>query len=196
MFYVQETDTYLPLGKAFSLRGIQYPSNWLDLASPEEMAAIGIAPVIQSGERPNPLFFDVTESLEGGVNIIHSTRRELPVIKNDLAAKIASRRYEAETAGIIHCGTRISTSRESQAQIINSLANLTRNPSGTINFKGRDAWLTLDLAGMTALADAVDRHVQACFAAERQLLDALAEVSSFEALMTFSPEISPLLAVS
>lgn len=196
MFYHQSTDQYIGIGSPFSINGISYPENWLKHASPDDIASIGIIRVIDSGERQNTLFYDVSEKLENGVNVIKHTRRDLSVIKSDLSAKIASLRYEAETAGIIHGGTRISTSRESQAQIINSLANLTRNPSGTINFKGRDAWLTLDLAGMTALADAVDRHVQACFAAERQLLDALAEVSSFEALMTFSPEISPLLAVS
>lgn len=42
----------LSYDRAFSHDGIQYPANWLRLASPEERAAIGIE------ERPNPPVWD------------------------------------------------------------------------------------------------------------------------------------------
>ena len=65
---------------AFTADGIQYPANWLRLASVEERAAIGITEMTTVGERLDDRYFWVSESLEGSVLTITSTPKDTAVV--------------------------------------------------------------------------------------------------------------------
>lgn len=71
-------------------------------------------------------------------------------------------------------GVRIDTSDASQDKITQTLLILERGWQETIGFKAATGFVTLDLAAMTGIAQAVAAHVQACFAAEKECLDAIA----------------------
>lgn len=84
----------------------------------------------------------------------------------NLHAYAARKRYEVETGGITVAGTRIDTSRESQAMITGAYAYTQAHPEETIQFKAASGWVTIDAPTMAAIATAVGAHVQACFATE------------------------------
>lgn len=70
MFYHAATQTYINPGQAFVLAGIQYPANWLELASTSDKQAAGLSEVSTSGTRADERYFFVTEELVDGVRVI------------------------------------------------------------------------------------------------------------------------------
>ena len=52
----------LQIDTAFSHNGVNYPQNWLRLATPQERAAIGIT------EAPEPAWYDAAVSVNRGAN--------------------------------------------------------------------------------------------------------------------------------
>ncbi|MFD2142881.1 DUF4376 domain-containing protein [Ancylobacter oerskovii] len=88
----------------------------------------------------------------------------------DLATYAAAKRWAIETAGIVVNGASIATDRESQGLITGAFVYVQANPSATVQFKAADGFVTLDAAAVTTIANAVAAHVQACFAAERDVL--------------------------
>ena len=70
MFYHAATQTYINPGQAFVLAGIQYPANWLELASASDKQAAGLSEVSTSGTRADERYFFVTEELVDGVRVI------------------------------------------------------------------------------------------------------------------------------
>lgn len=73
MFYHAASDTYIQHGQPFVLAGIQYPANWLNLASPSDKQAAGLTEVSTSGSPGNPNEFFVSENLVNGVRVITNT---------------------------------------------------------------------------------------------------------------------------
>ena len=71
-------------------------------------------------------------------------------------------------------GVKIDTSDSSQAKITQALLMLQQGWVQTVEWKAVTGWVTLDEAAMTGIAQAVAAHVQACFSAERELLEAIA----------------------
>lgn len=104
------------------------------------------------------------------------TRPEVPepiLSVDELKALAASLRWRKETGGITVGGSPIDTSRESQA-MINGAYNLAMDdPDALIRFKSPAGFVTLDSATMIAIGREVGRHVQACFALEADVVDAI-----------------------
>lgn len=107
-----------------------------------------------------------------------------PAAPEPLAAYAASKRWEIETGGIVVGGAAIRTDRESQALINGALSLVQADPTATIQFKGGSGWASLSAAEMSVIALAVGRHVQAAFAAERTISEAIAaqEITTVEAI--------------
>jgi len=89
--------------------------------------------------------------------------------KADTLAKLASSRYEAETAGITVNGATIATDRTSQALITGAALKATQDGTYTCQWKTAQGFVTLTAAQIIAIADAVRDHVQGCFDAEATL---------------------------
>jgi hypothetical protein len=70
---------HLPEGVPFEIDGIQYPSNWLNLSTPEEKAAIGITEVEQQ-PRPDDNLYWVSDNGDG-------TWTAIPRSPEDIAAR-------------------------------------------------------------------------------------------------------------
>lgn len=72
-YYHAETDKYVTPGNPFVLAEIQYPANWLELASADDKEAAGLTEVSTSGTPGDSKFFNVTEQLVNGVRVITNT---------------------------------------------------------------------------------------------------------------------------
>lgn len=92
--------------------------------------------------------------------------------------RIATRRYEAETAGIDVQGIAITTGDRSKVLLSGKIlrAKIAKEEGDTewqARWKAPQGWVTLDAEQVIAIGVAVDDHVQACFDRESELLDAL-----------------------
>jgi len=91
----------------------------------------------------------------------------------DKLAQLAALRFQKETAGIVVGGVSIKTDRESQALINGAYNSLKNGLLSSIDWKGANGWVTVTLAQLDPIAQAVASHVQACFTRERQHNDAI-----------------------
>lgn len=96
---------------------------------------------------------------------------DIPVI--DMGAVIASRRYQAEVAGIVLNGISVDTDDRSKLLINGAALEAVIDPDYTMQWKSRDVFISLNGSQVIAIARAVRAHVQACFDRESELLEAL-----------------------
>ncbi|MFC0708440.1 DUF4376 domain-containing protein [Azorhizophilus paspali] len=97
----------------------------------------------------------------------------------DWPALIATRRYEAETAGTTVDGLPIDTGRDSQALITGAALRATLDSDYTCRWKTVTGFVALTAGQIIGVASAVRAHVQACFDREADLLAAL-EAGTFD----------------
>ncbi|MDF3936647.1 DUF4376 domain-containing protein [Pseudomonas citronellolis] len=97
-------------------------------------------------------------------------RPELVAPAVDVAALIAARRYQAETAGIVVNGTHVPTDRDSQALVTGAALAAVIGTAYTCQWKTAEGFVTLDATSIIAMATAMRAHVQACFDREASLL--------------------------
>ena len=91
----------------------------------------------------------------------------------DWPALIASRRYDAETAGIELLGMHIDTGRDSQALITGATVQAMLDPSYALRWKTPAGFVDLTAEQIIGVATAARAHVQAAFNREAELLVAL-----------------------
>ena len=92
----------------------------------------------------------------------------------DLAAYAARLRYEKETGGLIVGGVSVKTDRESQAMVSGAYNYVQQNPAAKIKWKvGTKSFVDLNAATVTAIANAIGEHVQACFSKEAEVAAAV-----------------------
>ncbi len=173
---------HVPGWTAFVHDGIQYPPNWLDLASSEERAALGAVPVVQQ-ERPDDRYGVVNPdpAVPGAWTFVAFPTEQL---KERLCAHAAAARYAKETGGIAFNGVPIRTDRESQAMVSGAHSLVVDRPEKTIKFKSAGGFVELDAATMTAIARAVGDHVQECFAIEADVAGKImsGEIATYDAV--------------
>lgn len=93
MFYRQESNQYITEGMSFTIDGIQYPSNWLNLSTPDEKAAIGLEEVTTANQPADARFYWVSESLEGAVKTYVNTAKDLDAVKATEIAQVKQSAY-------------------------------------------------------------------------------------------------------
>lgn len=77
MFYSRTDGQYIQENTAFSINGINYPSNWLNHATPEEKEASGLEEVVVVGERFDDRFYWVGDQLDGATLTYTNTPKQL-----------------------------------------------------------------------------------------------------------------------
>lgn len=100
----------------------------------------------------------------------------------EMAQQIADRRWQAEVSGITVNGMAVATDRNSQSLITGAALAAMRDPAYVCRWKTATGFVELNAEQLTAVADTVRAHVQACFDREAELLEAL-EAG------TFTPEM-------
>jgi len=98
-------------------------------------------------------------------------------------ADIATRRWQAETAGITVNGTAIDTGRDSQALITGAAVSAMLDAGYSVRWKTPNGFIDLEGQEIIAMATAVRAHVQAAFDRESELLEALADGTFTEAML-------------
>ena len=76
MFYHQPTNQYITEGQPFTINGVQYPANWLNLSTPEDKELLGLTEVVTVGTREDDKYFWVSETLEGSIRTIVNTPKD------------------------------------------------------------------------------------------------------------------------
>lgn len=93
------------------------------------------------------------------------------VLRARAAARIAARRYQAETRGIVINGMPIDTGRDSQGLIAGAALAAVIDPQYTVRWKAAHGqFVELTAQQVIGVATAVREHVQACFDREAELL--------------------------
>ena len=90
MFYHAATNTYVREGAGFELDGIQYPANWLNLASEEDKLIHGLREVVTVGARADERTHFVNEELVNGELRIINTPRPAEMLDALEASAIAA----------------------------------------------------------------------------------------------------------
>lgn len=103
--------------------------------------------------------------------------------RNVRLKELADHRWQIETGGVtLPDGSRILTDRESQAQLTSAYQSLTQPFVDSIDWKAADGWVTVTETELRPIAQAVARHVQGCFKAERQVGEIINAAEDAEAL--------------
>lgn len=88
MFYNAEHNQYVNEGSAFTLGDVAYPANWLNLASAEDKAAIGLVEVTVIGAPADDRYYWVSEQLDGATLTYVNTPKDLDSLKANATAQI------------------------------------------------------------------------------------------------------------
>lgn len=104
------------------------------------------------------------------------TKTVLPpaYVKMRLKDYAAQKRWQHSQSGLtLPNGVVIDTTDASKSKINQTFGVLERGWIATVDWKAKTGKVTLDLAGITAIAQAVAAFEQACFAAEFAIIDAV-----------------------
>ncbi len=107
-------------------------------------------------------------------------------LKSQRISELAYLRYQHETAGIMLNGIAIRTDESSQVKINGAWSTAKINPAVLIDFKGANGWVKINSAQITAIAEAVSIHIQACFSAERVHAEAIAALETSEEVAAYA----------
>lgn len=109
----------------------------------------------------------------------------LQALQARLLQDVAAKRWAVETGGITVVGLRVATGIEDQNRITSVVANAELAQVDAVDFKGADAWATLTVPQVRAVAGAVARHVQRCYSAERAHAEAIAALAGIDAARAY-----------
>jgi hypothetical protein len=114
--------------------------------------------------------------------------RNLPLetLKRRKAEEIAAARWKAEVGGMTVNGATIDTSRESQAMITGAVMQAQMDPTYTCRWKTAQGFVEFDAETVTAIAQGVRAHVQACFDREAELNTAIGAATTPEAIQAIT----------
>ena len=93
MFYSTTTQQYIQEGTPFEIDGVQYPSNWLNLSTPEEKQALGLEEVVATNQPQNQTYYWVSESLNGAELTYTNTPKDLTTVKSTAISQVNSTAY-------------------------------------------------------------------------------------------------------
>lgn len=90
MFYCTITGQYIQEGTAFEINGIQYPSNWLNLSTPEDKSNLGLEEVVTTNARGDDKYYWVSESLVGAELTYINTPKQLHTDANGTVGLVST----------------------------------------------------------------------------------------------------------
>lgn len=107
--------------------------------------------------------------LTGEVTTVRS-ENFLEGLRDHKRQQLADYRYQQEVAGTtLGDGTPVNTGRIDQNMTSNAYNSLKNGLTTSVDFKGANGWVSVDLATLEPIAQAMNDHVQTCFSAERDV---------------------------
>ena len=93
MFYCTLDGQYIQEGQQFTIRGVEYPSNWLNLSTPEQKAALGLEDVVATNQPFNPQYYWTGEVLDKATITYTGTPKDLTSVKTWAISQVNSTAY-------------------------------------------------------------------------------------------------------
>ena len=93
MFYSTTTNSYIQEGTPFEINGVQYPSNWLNLSTPEEKAELGLEEVVATNQPANQTYYWVSETLDKATLTYTNTPKDLTGVKSNAISQVNATAY-------------------------------------------------------------------------------------------------------
>ena len=93
MFYSTTDGQYIQEGTQFTIDGVEYPSNWLNLSTPEEKEAIGLEEVIATNSPANDQYYWVSTELNEATLTYVNTPKELAGVQTNAVSQIRAAAY-------------------------------------------------------------------------------------------------------
>jgi hypothetical protein len=93
MYYHIDTGVYIQEGTPFTLNEVQYPANWLQLASPEQKQDMGIVETVTYNSPEDDRFYWVNSTWNEGVLTYTNTPKDLTVLKTQWKNTIRQQAY-------------------------------------------------------------------------------------------------------
>ncbi|GEM_PF-3006510 len=182
---------YIRIGQAFSLTidddERQFPPNWLEQATDEDLTTIGGTKVVVEGEHKDPRLYDNTEEFDGAVHRLIATPWPTEQIQAQLLSHLADRRWRAEVGGTLWNGWQLATDERSQGKYLAELAAV--NEGVRVDgspWKFPHGFESLSNQQVREMAIAARGHVLASYAKEAELAVGIGAgvITSFEEIDT------------
>ena len=92
MFY-KEPNQYINEGKQFTVDGVTYPANWLNQATPEQKATLGLQEVVTTNQPFDPKYYWTGETLEGATLTYSGTPKDLLDVQKEAVEQLNQTAY-------------------------------------------------------------------------------------------------------
>ena len=132
MFYSTTDGQYIQEGTQFTIDGVEYPSNWLNLSTPEEKEAIGLEEVIATNSPANDQYYWVSTELNEATLTYVNTPKDLDTVKSNATSQINQTAYSIllpsdwMVVKSVETNTPMSTEWNTWRQSIRTTADTTR----------------------------------------------------------------------
>ena len=93
MFYCANENKYINEGCSFVLNSITYPANWLNQATPEQKAALGLQEVVTTNQPFDPKYYWTGETLEGAKLTYSGIPKDLADVQNQAVEQVNQTAY-------------------------------------------------------------------------------------------------------
>lgn len=93
MWYSRTDGQYIYAGNQFTIDGVEYPSNWLNLSTQEEKEAIGLEEVIATNQPANDQYYWVSVELDKATLTYVNTPKDLADVKTTAVNNVRASAY-------------------------------------------------------------------------------------------------------
>jgi hypothetical protein len=93
MWYSTTNGQYIYAGNQFTIDGVEYPSNWLNLSTEEQKAEIGLEEVIATNSPANDQYYWVSQELDKASLTYVNTPKDLDTVKSSSVSQINQTAY-------------------------------------------------------------------------------------------------------
>jgi hypothetical protein len=94
MYYHQETNRYIAEGQQFELNGIEYSAMWLFQISADQIAEMGLVPVVYEGQNKDTRLYLNGIEYDGATIKTINTPLDLEQVKTTLTSQLKREAYE------------------------------------------------------------------------------------------------------
>jgi len=132
MFYSTTDGQYIQEGTQFTIDGVEYPSNWLNLSTPEQKEAIGLEEVIATNSPANDQYYWVSTELNEATLTYINTPKDLDTVKSNSISQINQTAYtillpsDWMVVKSVETGTPMSTAWNTWRESIRTTADTSR----------------------------------------------------------------------
>lgn len=149
--------------------------------TPVERKALGYYDIVNGEEEPNQEFMwqgAEAHTFDAQAEVVNRTwpgksYKPLAELQEKLLAKIAERRWQHETGGVVINGMPVDTSDRSKTLIVGKYRKAEKSaPGATFTWKTNAGPVQITAATMIAIGDAIEDFIQDCFDREAVLIPA------------------------